>query len=104
MSNISCQRLINAVHHPQHRLIRIGDAYITGILRNLADIPFYDFINLSYAYTFSQPIPCMEYFEDRPHLLICTSKLHVGIRNDPDEFYDVWDAILVRHNTSLLNL
>ena len=103
-SNQSCQRLLDAADHPQHQVIRIGDAYITGILRDLADVPYYDLVDLEYAYTFFQPIPCDEYFEKQPRLLICMSKLHVGIRDDPYEFYDAWDIILARHNRSSWNL
>lgn len=101
-SNISCQRLIDAANHPDHQIIRIGDAYITGILRELAGIPYYDFNNLDFAYTFYDQIPCDQYFEERPRLLICMSKLHIGFRNDPYEFYDVWDIILSRHEKSKL--
>jgi hypothetical protein len=28
------------------------------------------------------------------------SKLHIGLRDDPYEFYDIWDIILARHNIS----
>jgi len=103
-SNLSCQRLINAANHPDHQIIRIGDAYITGILRELAGISFYDFQNLEFAYTFYTTITCDEYFEQRSNLLICMSKLHVGFRNDPNEFYDIWDIILRRHNITLLDI
>ena len=103
-SNTSCQRLINAANHPKHQIIRIGDAYITGILRQLAEVSYYDFINLDYAYTFYDQIPCDSLFENKSNLLICMSKLHVGIRTDPYEFYDVWDIILNKHNISTLDI
>lgn len=103
-SNNSCQRLIDAANKPDHQIIRIGDAYITGILRELAGVPFYNFQNLDFAYTFYTKIPCDEYFEKQPRLLICMSKLHVGIRGDPYEFYDVWDIILTRHNITTSNI
>ena len=99
-SNKSCQRLIDAANQPNHEIIRIGDVYITGILRQAAGIPYYNFQNLDYAYTFYQAISCDDYFEKRPELLICMSKLHVGMRGDPYEFYDIWDIILIRHNIS----
>ncbi|CAF4296803.1 unnamed protein product, partial [Rotaria sp. Silwood2] len=102
-SNTSCQRLIDAANHPNHQVIRIGDAYITGILRDLAGIPFYDFPHLEYAYTFYNQISCDLFFEDKPHLLICMSNLHIGMRDDPLEFYDIWNIILIRQNTSLSN-
>ncbi|CAF0778049.1 unnamed protein product [Rotaria sordida] len=102
-SNVSCQRLVNAANRPKHQVIRVGDAYITGILRDLARIPYYDFQNLEYAYTFYNPISCDIFFEDKPQLLLCMSKLHVGIRDDPFEFYDVWNIILTKHHTSLSN-
>ena len=101
-SNVSCQKLIHAANHPKHQVIRIGDAYITGILRDLAQIPFYDFENLQYAYTFYNEIPCEEYFEKRSQLLICMSKLHIGKRDDPYEFYDIWDTILAKYNRANL--
>ncbi len=103
-SNTSCQRLIDAANHPHHQIIRIGDAYITGILRELAGISFYDFQNLDYAYTFLKEISCDEYFEKRSNLLICMSKLHVGLRGDPYEFYDIWDIILTKYNKTLLTI
>jgi hypothetical protein len=103
-SNVSCQRLINAANHPDHQIIRIGDAYITGILRELAGISFYDFQNLEFAYTFYTEIPCDEYFQKKPNLLICMSKLHVGSRDDPYEFYDTWDIILYKHNITILDI
>ncbi|UJR33567.1 hypothetical protein I4U23_021005 [Adineta vaga] len=103
-SNVSCQRLIDAANHPNHQIIRIGDAYITGILRELANISYYDIQDLQYAYTFYAEIPCDEYFETNPDLLICMSKLHIGQRGDPYQFYDVWDIILTRNNRSLSNI
>jgi hypothetical protein len=102
-SNVSCQRLIDAANHPNHQIIRIGDAYITGILRDLANVSFYDFENLHYAYTFYNEIPCDDYFEKNSKLLMCMSKLHVGQRNDPYQFYDIWDIILARNNISTIN-
>ena len=99
-SNNSCQRLIDAANHPDHQVIRIGDAYITGILRELAGIPYYNFKNLDFAYTFYNEIPCDEYFEQQPRLVICMSKLHIGIRNDVFEFYDIWEIIRTRHEKS----
>ncbi|CAF0727103.1 unnamed protein product [Adineta ricciae] len=103
-SNVSCQRLVDAANHPNHEIIRIGDAYITGILRELANLPYYDFDDLQYAYTFYAEIPCEEYFENNPDLLICMSKLHIGQRGDPYQFYDAWDVILERNNLSLLTI
>ncbi|CAF2108510.1 unnamed protein product [Rotaria magnacalcarata] len=100
-SNSSCQRLLNAANQPNHQIVRIGDAYITGILRDLAGIPFYDFHDLEFSYTFHDQLPCDEYFMDNPRLLLCMSKLHLGIREDLFEFYDTWDIILSKHNTSL---
>ena len=97
-SNVSCQGLVEAANQPHHQVIRIGDAYITGILRELAGLSFYDFDNLEYGYTFNEALPCDEMFEKKPHLLICMSKLHIGVRNDPYEFYDVWDVITMRQN------
>jgi hypothetical protein len=32
------------------------------------------------------------------------STLHIGKRGDPYEFYDIWDIILTRHNTSILDI
>ncbi|CAF3302184.1 unnamed protein product [Rotaria socialis] len=103
-SNFSCQRLVNAANQPNHQIVRIGDAYITGILRDLAEIPFYDFKDLKFSYTFYNPIPCDEYFMNNPQLLICMSKLHTGMRDDPLEFYDVWDAILTKYEKSLSDI
>ena len=96
-SNRSCQRLIDAANHSDHQIIRIGDAYITGILRQSAGIPFYDLNNLEFAYTFYEEIPCEKYFQENSKLVICMSKLHVGNRNDSYEFYQVWNVIEDRY-------
>lgn len=101
LSNHSCQRLIDAANHPDHQIIRIGDAYITGILRELANIPFYDFINLQFAYSFYEELPCGTYFSQQSDLLICMSKLHVGIRDDPQQLYRIWHVIGDRHDEKI---
>ena len=100
-SNNSCEKLIQAANHPDHEIIRIGDVYITGILRELAQVPYLDFIDLEYAYTFYKPIDCNIEFKHRSHLLICMSKLHIGVRDDPYEFYNIWNLILAKHNKQL---
>lgn len=100
-SNETGQALIDSANHSHHQVIRIGDAYITGILRQAARLPFYDFQDLEYAYTFYQPLQCDHLFETNRKLLICMSKVHTGVMNDPSEFYDVWDAILSRYNITL---
>ena len=103
-SNDSCQRLIDAANHPKQQLVRINDAYITGILRDLAQIPFYTFSKLEYSTTHYNDQSCGIQFENRPRLLICASKLQMGIRGDPYEYYDVWDILLRKYNTSILTL
>lgn len=97
LSNFSCQRLIEAASHPHHQVIRIGDVYITGILREAAKVPFFEFPDMKYAYSFGNPLACDEYFQKYAALLICMSKLHIGQIGDPYEFYDVWDIINERH-------
>ncbi|CAF0874565.1 unnamed protein product [Didymodactylos carnosus] len=98
MTNKTCLELVNAAKAPHHAVIRIGDVYITGILRELANVKYFDFIGLDYSYTFYDVLPCDDLFMDNPKLLICMSKLHVGIKGDPDEFFDVWDVILTRQS------
>lgn len=102
-SNVSCQRLVDAANLPDHQIIRIGDAYITGILRDSAGIPFYDFVDLEFSYTFFNPIACDEHFEENPRLLICMSKLHTGSNDDPFEFYEIWNIILAKHKLLVID-
>lgn len=98
LSNHSCQRLIDAANHPDHQIVRIGDAYITGILRELANVPFYELTNLEFAYTFYDELPCATYFKQQSNLLICMLKLHVGNRDDPEELYRIWRVIVDRYD------
>lgn len=104
LSNRSCQRLVDAAILPGHKVIRIGDVYITGILRELANIPYYDFLELEYIYTFFYELDCNTQFENQKKLLICMSKLHIGVRNDPYEFYDIWEIIVAKHNISIYDV
>jgi hypothetical protein len=70
----------------------------------LAGVSFYDFQNLDYVYTFYTEILCDNYFEKKPRLLLCMAKLHVGLRGDPYEYYDIWDIVLAKHNITLLDI
>jgi hypothetical protein len=101
-TNNSCQRLVETANHPKHHINRINDAYITGILRQLAQIQFYTYSNLTHFSVYPDGQSCNEEFAQQPRLLVCTSKLHIGTRGDPDEFYDIWGGLLYKHNTSLL--
>ncbi len=103
-SNESCQRLIDAANHPKQHLVPINDAYITGILRNLAKIPYYTFPNLEYTTSDSNGVLCNTEFASRSRLLICASKLQKGLRGDPYEYYEVWNILLKKYNTSILTL
>jgi hypothetical protein len=103
-SNSTCQRLIEAANQPEHQIVRINDAYITGILRALAQIPFYTYLNLENVFTYYNQMSCNDHFERRPRLLVCTSKLYMGMHGDPYEYYDIWDVLLIKHNKSMLRL
>jgi galactosyltransferase len=100
-SNQSCQRFVDAANHLKQSIIPVGDAYITGILRDLAQIPYYTYTNLEHIIILYNELPCDTHFERRPRLLVCTSKLHSGIRGDPYEYYDAWDNLLLKHNKTI---
>jgi len=97
-SNKTCQRLVQAANKENQQIIRINDAYITGILRELANISYYVYSNLDFASTFQQQITCNTLFLKLPRLLVCTSQLHIGIRQSPTEYYDIWNIILNKTN------
>jgi hypothetical protein len=101
-TNDSCQRLVETANHPKHHINRISDAYITGILRQLAQIQFYTYSSLIQSSSYSNRKSCDEEFARQPRLLVCTSKLHIGTRGDPHEFYSIWGSLLHKHNASLL--
>ena len=101
-SNTSCQHLITAANHPHHHINRINDAYITGILRESAYLQFYNYTTLEHITTYLNKKTCEEQFEQRLELLVCTSKLYTGVRDDPYEYYHIWNTLLAKHNISLL--
>jgi hypothetical protein len=103
-SNESCQRFVDAANHPEHNIIRIGDVYITGILRDFAKIPYYTYSSLESILVYYNEMSCSSHFERRPRLLVCTSQLHINIRGNTKEYYDVWNGLLTKHNKTLLTL
>ncbi|CAF0877275.1 unnamed protein product [Rotaria sp. Silwood1] len=77
-----------------HPVTRVGDAYITGILRDHAMVQHARFVDVHYIYsTTFNGLHCHEYFTYDPKLLICMSSLHSGTNDMADEFVLVWSAI-----------
>ena len=77
-----------------HPVTRVGDAYITGILRDHAMVPYRHFGDVHYIYSQTLNGPrCEEYFNYDPKLLVCMSSLHSGISDVADEFVHVWNAV-----------
>lgn len=78
-----------------HPVTRVGDAYITGILRDHAQVGYTRFgdVHFIYSYTLNGPL-CQEYFTYDAKLLICMSSVHSGASDVADEYIHVWNAIL----------
>ncbi|CAF0814401.1 unnamed protein product [Adineta steineri] len=85
-----------------HPVTRVGDAYITGILRDHAMVRYARFgdVHFIYSYTLNGP-RCQEYFIHDPKLLICMSSLHSGTSDTADEYVNVWNAIHEDNNDGL---
>lgn len=101
-SNDTCRRLVDAAQGAQPTWIRTGNAYITGLLRHSARIPFYNYTQLRYLARHEGLESCDESFETKSNLLLCQSKLSDGLQGDPYEYYDVWDILLAKHSNSTL--
>ncbi|CAF0820712.1 unnamed protein product [Rotaria sordida] len=77
-----------------HPVTRVGDAYITGILRDHAMVQYARFVDMHYIYsTTFNGLHCHEYFIYDPKLLICMSSLHSGTNDVADEYVLVWSAL-----------
>ncbi|CAF3318569.1 unnamed protein product [Rotaria socialis] len=77
-----------------HPVTRVGDAYITGILRDHAMVQYARFGDVHYIYSGTLNGPhCYEYFTYDPKLLVCMSGLHSGVVDVADEYVHVWDAV-----------
>ncbi|CAF1189409.1 unnamed protein product [Rotaria magnacalcarata] len=77
-----------------HPVTRVGDAYITGILRDHAMVQYAHFGDVHYIYSGTLNGPhCHEYFTYDPKLLVCMSNLHSGVTDVADEYVHVWNAI-----------
>lgn len=103
-SNNTCQQLVETANHPKHHITRVSDAYITGILRHSARIPFQTYSNLDHFMSNYDGVSCNKEFTQRPRLLVCTSRLHFGMRGNPYEFYDNWQGLLRKYNKTLLTI
>jgi hypothetical protein len=77
-----------------HPVTRVGDAYITGILRDHAQVDYRRFgdVHYIYSYTLNGPL-CQSYFVYDPKLLVCMSSVHSGNNEAADEYITVWNAV-----------
>jgi hypothetical protein len=69
-----------------HPVTRVGDAYITGILRDHAMVQYI------YSYTLNGK-RCQEYFTYDNKLLVCMSSVHSGSNDVADEYVHVWNVL-----------
>jgi len=77
-----------------HPVTRVGDAYITGILRDHARVDHARFGDVHFIYSLTLNGPrCEEYFTYDPKLLVCMSSLHAGTNDVADEYVHVWDTV-----------
>ncbi|UJR35328.1 hypothetical protein I4U23_028089 [Adineta vaga] len=77
-----------------HPVTRVGDAYITGILRDHSKVDYARFNDVHYIYSYTlNGVRCQEYFTYDPKLLICMSSVHSGSTDVADEYVHVWNII-----------
>lgn len=77
-----------------HPVTRVGDAYITGILRDHSLVEYYRFGDVHYIYSATlNGMHCFEYFTYDPKLLVCMSSLHSGTNDVADEYVHVWGSL-----------
>lgn len=77
-----------------HPVTRVGDAYITGILRDHAMVKNVRFGDVHYIYSYTlNGMSCHEYFTYDPKLLVCMASLHSGTTDAADEYVRVWNAV-----------
>ena len=85
-----------------HPVTRVGDAYITGILRDHAKVGYTRFGDVHYIYSYTlNGARCQEYFTYDPKLLICMSSVHSGSVDVADEYVHVWNTIFKDDNDAL---
>ncbi|CAF0738624.1 unnamed protein product, partial [Didymodactylos carnosus] len=83
-----------AAANTPHPVTRVGDAYITGILRGHAQVGFAFFADLHFIYSYSlSGDKCKDYFIHDEKLLICMASLHSGIHNASHEYVHTWNSI-----------
>jgi hypothetical protein len=83
-----------------HPVTRVGDAYITGILRDHSMVQYARFGDVHYIYSYTlNGMRCQEYFTYDPKLLICMSSVHSGSNDAAAEYVHVWNAL--RKDTSV---
>ena len=93
MTRAGRDQLCNSASRP-HPVTRVGDAYITGILRDHALVQYARLGDFHYIYSYKlSGERCIEYFTNDPKLLICMSSLHSGISDVADEYVRVWKTI-----------
>lgn len=81
-----------------HPVTRVGDAYITGILRDHALVDYARLGDVHYIYSYTLGgEKCTEYFSTDPKLVVCMSSLHSGINEVADEYVRVWNVIQREH-------
>jgi hypothetical protein len=77
-----------------HPVTRVGDAYITGILRDHALVDYASFGDVHYIYSYTLSGPrCKEYLVYDPKLLVCMSSIHSGASEASDEYVHVWNTV-----------
>lgn len=82
-----------SAHYP-HPVTRVGDAYITGILRDHANVQYARFDDIHYIYSYTlNGQRCLNYFTYDPKLLLCMSSVHSGNNDAAAEYVHAWNII-----------
>jgi hypothetical protein len=100
LSNESSRRLLGAASRSTSHLLPIVNVYVTGILREQAQIPFYNYHNLKRTSTIDNGEQCDQHFNTIARLLYCSMGSSSSAPIDHFTFYDSWDVLLVKHNVS----
>ncbi|CAF0803711.1 unnamed protein product [Didymodactylos carnosus] len=93
MTRAGRDELCAAANTP-HPVTRVGDAYITGILRHHAQVGYDRLGDVHYIYSYAlNGEKCKSYFIHDEKLLICMASLHSGTNDAADEYVHTWNVL-----------
>jgi len=93
-------RMLDAISHVED-IQHPGDPFVTGILRDIADVPIKNLATSieDYRYELSHG-GCDQAFEKNSKLLFCTSSLHNGSSHSIPEYFQAWDILLSQNQAT----